>query len=477
MLTKKVLSFASHDNLFSPGETLVVAVSGGPDSVCLLHILTRLMAPININLHVAHLNHGLRGAESDADADYVRQLSLSLGIPSTIEKRNVESFRLSHHLSLEEAARAVRYSFLSEVAATIGSRKVAVGHTADDQVETILHHFIRGSGLTGLRGMLPETNWNINETEKSITVIRPLLGVTRKETEHYCTSYELSPRFDASNLSLSFTRNRIRLELLPYLRSMNSRIDQAILRLSNAVGQDLEVLEGAAADLFTRSAVKRDGSISFKKSPIVEAPESLQRHLFRLAIGLLLGDTTNVEMVHIEAILDSLKKPAGTSLTLPRDLVFMVDYGEFTISLKQKVEPPYPVVKETYPINVPGETNIPGWIIVTRIEKAESYETVTNNLPWQAHLDLAVAGKDIFVRGRVGGDRFRPLGMASLKKLQDFMVDEKIPSRWRDSIPILANNNQILWVVGLRIDDRAKFTDRTTEFLHIEFRPALADIA
>ena len=209
IVTHRVLDFIKSQGLVIPGRTLVVAVSGGADSVCLLSILLELQRELDIRLHVAHLDHRLRGAASRADARYVAGLARRLGLPATIESRDVRSYGRAHHLSLEEAAREVRYAFLAEVAAGAGAERVAVGHTADDHVETVLMHLVRGSGLGGLRGLRPLNR--LACAGHDITIIRPLLSLTREETAAYCRRRHLRPRVDASNLSSEPFRNRIRL--------------------------------------------------------------------------------------------------------------------------------------------------------------------------------------------------------------------------------------------------------------------------
>jgi len=211
-----VLAFIKEHRLLVPKEPLVVAVSGGPDSVCLLHLLANMKVP-GLKLHVAHLNHKLR-PEADDDARYMAALARKLKLPATIEARDVKSHRQKHRQTLEEAARQVRYQFLSEVASRIGASRVAVAHTRDDHVETILLHIVRGSGTRGLRGLEPLAKLRCQDGGE-ITVIRPLLEVSRSETLDYCSEYKLEPRLDTTNLSLSPLRNRIRHQLIPLLKS------------------------------------------------------------------------------------------------------------------------------------------------------------------------------------------------------------------------------------------------------------------
>jgi tRNA(Ile)-lysidine synthase len=216
-LTQQVLDFIREKGLVKSGEKLVVAVSGGPDSVCLLHILADLRSELGVELHVAHLNHRLRGKDSEADAAYVAGLTRRLGLPATVASSDVEAYQKKKHISLEEAAREVRYDFLAEVARKMGAARVAVGHTADDHIETVLMHLLRGSGTGGLRGMRPLTAYG------DLIIIRPLLALSGRDTIAYCRQHRLRPRRDASNFSPEPLRNRIRHNLLPELRKYNRR--------------------------------------------------------------------------------------------------------------------------------------------------------------------------------------------------------------------------------------------------------------
>ena len=225
------------------GRSLVVAVSGGPDSLALLHALVAVRDRLNLRLHGAHLDHGLRGAASASDAEFAGRTFRRLGVPCTVERADVGAFRTAHRVSLEVAAREVRYAFLARVASGQRAEAVVLGHTADDQVETVLMHLVRGSGLTGLRGMEAVSRREIAGVET--TLLRPLLSMSREETVEYCRASGLRPRLDESNLSGEMTRNRIRSDLLPLLETFNPAIRDAIIRLSRTAGRDLELLESA----------------------------------------------------------------------------------------------------------------------------------------------------------------------------------------------------------------------------------------
>ena len=464
-LEPRVLDFIQRRQLISGGK-LVVAVSGGPDSVCLVHILARLRKKLKASLHVAHLNHQLRGAESEADAQYVSELARQLDIPATIEGREVKGYQKQHHLSLEEAAREVRYSFLAEVAKAIGTNLVAVGHTRDDHVETILMHLIRGTGTRGLKGLQPSTEWRSKTA--SITVIRPLLEVSRGETEDYCRQHRLAPRLDTSNISLSPLRNRIRHQLLPLLESYNPGIAQALLRTGQIAGDDIAFLDKEAARLWDEVAQEDGKTIVLDKKRFDPLPPTLKRYLLRAAVARRLGSAKDIEMRHIEEMMSALDKAAGKRLSLPGGLTFSLEYDRYLLTSDPATLSPLPVLGGESQLRIPGETKLPGWSVEASIVKGKR---LTKN-DFTAYLDLAKTGDKLVVRPRKRGDRFQPLGLGQPKKVNEFMIDAKIPRAWRQQVPIVCSPAQIVWVVGWRIDERAKVSDKTKKVLRLKFERA-----
>ncbi|MDD4874732.1 MAG: tRNA lysidine(34) synthetase TilS, partial [Dehalococcoidales bacterium] len=215
----RVDRFIREKIMVSTGSCLLLAVSGGADSTCLLHLMVYLKERLGIRLHVAHLDHQLRGEESVADAVYVIELAHRLGVPVTVSKADVKGYQKKHRLSMEEAAREVRYTFLAETAGAVGAEAIATGHTLDDRVETILLHIIRGTGIHGLTGLKPKSRRRLNG--KTVDIIRPILEISRSETEEYCRKNNLVPRLDSTNLSLPPLRNRVRRKLIPLLKSYN----------------------------------------------------------------------------------------------------------------------------------------------------------------------------------------------------------------------------------------------------------------
>ncbi len=463
----RVRRFIDSKGLVPTSGPLVVGVSGGPDSVCLLHLLVQLRDEIGLDLHVAHLNHQLRDAESDGDAAYVSDLSESMGIPATVAIQDVQAYRYQKRISLEEAAREVRYDFFSEVAQSIGTECVAVGHTLDDQAETILMHLIRGGGLSGLCGMRPISHWQL-ASESPLTVIRPLLEVSREETQAYCTVYDLFPRKDSSNASDEYLRNRIRRELVPLLERYNPNIQQGLARLGSSLQGDSDYLSIETSRLWGSVADDCPEGISIDNRAFVELPLSLKRHLLRSVWQRVAGSVQDIEQIHIESMINLLEMPAGKQLSLPDGLHLLGGYDRSLITREENISCSLPTLEGEYQFAVPGETFISDWRITARV--VENRDELFEEDRYGATFDFELVGEQLTLRTRKDGDRFQPLGMNHSKKLQDYMVDARIPRGWRDRVPLVCARGQIIWVVGWRIDERAKVRSTTKRVLRLEFR-------
>ena len=445
---------------------MLLAVSGGPDSTCLLHILFGLRQELGVELYIAHLDHRLRGEESEADAAYVKKLAISLGVSATIEKRDVKTYQKGKRISLEEAAREVRYRFLADIAGNIDADYIVTGHTLDDQVETILMHIIRGTGTRGLVGLKPYSQWQLDV--RSITVVRPLLEVSRQQTADYCQENKLIPRLDTSNLSLSPLRNRIRQQLLPLLESYNPGVAEALLRIAAIANDEVAFLDAEVTRLWPAVVTQKEGMIILNRDRFNQLPTAIKRHLLREAIEQILGSLKDIETRHIEEILAMLGKPAGRQINLPESLIFSIEYDRYLLGVETVNTCPYPVIGGEYRINIPGETKLPGWLVEAEIIEPQAMKKEEDD--FTAHLDLDRAGNELEVRQRKPGDRFQPLGLAQPKKLNEFMIDTKIPRSWRRQIPVVCSPKQILWLVGYRIDDRVKVTEETKKVLRLDFK-------
>jgi len=324
-LVESVLGFIRQHSLVSACETLIVGVSGGPDSVCLVHLLAMLKDRLDIGLHVAHLDHMLRGTESEADAQYVSELAHGLGLAITVERRDVKSYQEEHRLSLEEGARQVRYQFLADLAGRVGASKIAVGHTSDDQAETILMRLVRGAGNLGLQGMQPLTEWDSLGGNTGLKIVRPLLGVSRKDVDAYCQKHALAPRQDSSNLSPSHLRNRVRSELIPLLRSYNPKMDEALLRTADTLAAELAFFQQQVSQVWD-SVVSQEGeALVLQAKELKSLHPALQRHLLREVLRRLLGNLDDVEWKHIESMRHALTLPRGKRVVLLRGLTLYVE--------------------------------------------------------------------------------------------------------------------------------------------------------
>ena len=456
------------------GKTLLVAVSGGGDSLALLYALHQAQAEFDLRLCGAHLNHTLRGAESDADAAFVAAAFRRLGIPYTLQRADVAAYRRAHRLSLEDAARRMRYAFLADAAARHAAHAVAVAHTADDQAETLLMNIIRGSGIDGLRGMQPLDRLAIDAAD--LTLFRPLLGVTRAQTYAYCAALGLQPRQDASNLSLEHTRNRIRIELMPLLERFNPAARDALLRLARNAAEDADYIRAQTNAVWQDVAHQSDagdGVIALNTQAFARQHPAVQSRLLRRAIHAVKGSADGISRRNILDMRRLIDGPAGRTLHLPDGILFAVGYDEAhignSVSVTAALSPLPPICGE-YPLAVPGETRIPGWRISASVCAADACGAIAESDGFSETLDLDSVGEALRLRRRRPGDRFQPLGMAQSKKLQDFMVDERIPRRWRDGVPLLVSRYGIACVAGWRIAHWARITHATKRRLHLNFR-------
>ena len=466
-LESRIRAFILDHGLAHNPRPLVLGVSGGPDSLSLLHSLHRLSPDLGLSLHVAHFNHGLRADASDADADFVASQTETLGLRFSTAKEYVKSRAKGHSRSLEEQARDARYDFLARVAHEQNASGIAVAHTADDQAETVLMHLIRGTGLRGLRGMFP-----VVETQSvsglDLKLLRPLLSVSRQQTEDYCRVLGFEPRIDHTNLIPETLRNRIRLELLPMLRESNPRFSDALLRLADSASLDLSFIESRVAEIWPDAVEEMPEDLSISRSKLSEVHPALRRRVLSQALESVSGGPLDIEEVHVTSLETLLTRDTGSELDLPKSVRASLGYDHVTLT-KTSTPPPTPFPEREQPIAVPGETLLPGWRITATIEEAASCEHTTN--PYSALFDMDRLPEPVTVRRRRDGDRFTPLGMSGSKKLQDFLTDTKVPKTHRDSIPILLAGDKIIWLVGHRPADHAKLTPTTLHTLCLTFEP------
>jgi tRNA(Ile)-lysidine synthase len=465
--------------LLSSNNTAIVGVSGGPDSLCLLHILHALASELGVRLHVAHLHHGLRAAEADADAAFVQEIAAAWGLPCTVERADVAALAVQTRASLEEAARAARYAFLGRLAQQLGAPVVAVGHHADDQAETVLMHFLRGSGLAGLRGMQPASRFPLPDRQQpgfDLQLVRPLLFTSRSAILAYCSQHALEPRFDRSNQDTTFFRNRLRHELLPLLEGYNPQIRRILGHTATALADDYELLAGEVQAAWPRVALDAQaGRLLFDLAAWRALPTALQRGLLRAAIFRLRASLRNVTYTHVDNALGLLREgTAGDRMTLPAGLELALSYDRFAVGeagLELPVEDLPQLAAERQPLALPGVSRLVNWQAecawLSPAELPSDWQANADR--WQAWLDAEVLGPSPLLRNRQLGDRFQPLGMAGRSQaLAELFTNAKVPAPARARWPLVTTTaGDIAWVCGLRIDERAQVTAATQRVLHI----------
>lgn len=485
-LLNDVEAYIDRHTLLKPGMTVVVGVSGGPDSITLLHLLQRLAPAWHLNLHVAHLHHGIRGQDANADKEFVEDLAQNWHLPYSSRIVDVPSLAEREKLTLEEAARRARYGFLCEVAEHIGAHRIAVAHNADDQAETVLMHLLRGTGPAGLRGMLPATrlrDYRLLLTEArpapTLLLIRPLLNVTREEIEAYCRQHELAFRFDQSNLDTTYFRNRLRHEVLPYLAQFNPRISERLRNLAEVVRADYRLLEefvGVARD--TLLVATHSDALVFDLARWREQPLAIQRAIVRQAAYKLRRSLRDVDFNHVEHAVDIAQRGhTGAQAVLPHGLVVTVGYSTLTIAdasaLHLPTEHPWLPEDSEIPIVVPGTTSLPdGWTLQAKDVGHWNIEAIAQNPnPLVAWVDGDALGERPVLRTRREGDRFQPQGMQGAEvRLSDFLINAKIPRRWRDHLLLLEGRGQILWIVGVRLSHAARVHHETQRVVYLRFQ-------
>jgi tRNA(Ile)-lysidine synthase len=394
-----------------------------------------------------------------------------------------------HGMAVEEAARRARYAFLGGLAAGIGARTIAVGHNADDQAETVLMHWLRGSGTAGLRGMLPLTRmsaYRLLDPEGApglagLRLIRPLLETPRTEIEAYCVRHQLEPRFDRSNLDTTYFRNWLRHEVLPLLARHNPNVRDVIRRSARVLADDHDLLRSLLKDTWPLVTLhESDERVVFDLAAWRSLHTSLQRSTLREGIHRLRRSLRNINFIHVEnALVVARDGTAGKQATLPGNLALTMGYDRFVIADADTVAalPDWPLLtrdSEPVPVAHTGDTPLPDsdWTLSVKAVQREDLPPhwQANVDPWRAFLDANATGGRLLLRTRRLGDRFRPLGMrGNTVNLAGFLTNEKVPRTIRDRLPLLVSDLGLLWVCGLRIDERAKVRERTEDVLVLRF--------
>jgi tRNA(Ile)-lysidine synthase len=455
---------------------VIVGLSGGADSVCLSGILH----DAGFRVEAAHLNHQLR-PEAESDAEHAKRIAEKIGIPFLVKSVDVGGFANENGLSIEEAARKCRYRYLFETARTRKAKYVAVAHTADDQIETILMHLVRGAGLSGLKGMTPITR--LPEFDAEIPLIRPILHLWRSDTEAYCRQNNLEFILDASNSDQTYFRNRIRHSLIPDFETYNPQFKKALLRMSHSLQDDHEILNSMIDQVWADSVAEQgEGFIVFKLPVLVESEPGMRRYLFKRAMHLLRPGLRDVDYDVLTLAARFVDDLPGTSAASPSrkvdlagGLYFYKENDRLYLAQYEADLPSenWPQVDSQRPVQT-GITDLDnGWQLV--VEKVIDEDLIsaaqTNEDPFVAWVDDGKATGNLSIRPAQNGDAFQPLGMdGRTMKLSDFFVNIKLPQRARARWPILWAGDRIAWVMGLRLAHPFRVQKTTEEAIRMTLK-------
>jgi tRNA(Ile)-lysidine synthase len=445
-------------DLLSPGDRIVVAVSGGPDSVALLSCLVALSSRWNWHLNIGHVNHGLRGAESEEDVDFVEKLGKHFGVPVSIREARLKKQDAKFaKQSLQAYAREARYQALETILQKHNATKMAMGHTADDQAETVLMWMFRGSGTGGLSGIPPK---------RGERIVRPLLDIPRSDILAYLEQRQLSYRLDSSNSQPVYLRNRLRQELMPHLKEYSPGLVNVLSRQADIIRDDHAYLESKATEAFHHICVTEDErKLQLDRTALLSLPIAIRRRVIRYGLQQLKGNTHGLRFDVVQRLLDCLEHGQSGWTMKIHNIDVNLEYDRLVLSNRSTILPDdlNPLLFREVGLGLPGEVVWPltGQRMVVSMNHASEIPIQSHKL--EMHLDADTFTPELLLRSWVPGDVFCPKGFGGRqKKLQDFFSDMKLPRSQRAKVPLLVAPEGILWVGGLREDERFQVSTTTT---------------
>lgn len=458
-MIKKVRNYIKENKLLEYGDKVLVALSGGPDSVCLLHILYKLKDEFGIELGAIHINHMLRAEESEQDEKYTYNLCNTLGIDYYVERINIDYIAKEKGVSIEVAGRESRYEAFDNIKRIHKYTKIAVAHNANDQAETILMRMMRGTGLEGLTGI---------KAKREDGVIRPILCLNRDEIEKYCEINDIKPRIDKSNYERIYSRNKVRLDILPYMKEyFNTDIIETLNRMANLLQKDNECIEEYAKKCYYKYCSFEKDYIKISNDLFKSENESIVTRVVKIAFKDVSKSHQNFEMKHIYEIIFLVDKETGKQVHLTNNVVAENLYGDICLKIKRNN------IISNNEILIDKERleesfDFDGYCVKFEILDGKNKIQFSNN-DLIKFFDYDKIEKRILIRYRKDGDKIIPLGMKGKKKIKDIFMDMKVPREERNIIPIVLFDENISWLVGMKVSEVYKITKDTKKVLKITF--------
>jgi len=443
----RILKNLTEHKLINKGDTIIIGASGGPDSQFMIFILDKLKEKLGFDIVLAHLNH-LHRKEASLDEDLVRKTAKKLGLEFNSRSRSMDDLAKKLKISSEDAGRRLRYEFFRDMAKNYPSSKIAVAHNKDDQAETLLMRMVRGTGLDGLKAM----------NYKSGDIIRPILNIKKSEILAYLDKNNLPYAIDHTNFENDYTRNKIRLDIMPKLAEINPGVIDAFFKLSDLARDDLKLIDGLVDSKFKDMAKVTRSRVSFDKEKFDETEKPLLRRILRRAIEILKGEIKDISKENLDDLLKIIELDTGKVL-IKDDLRLRKSYDAYLLEVGKEEKSQ----TELY-LGDEETLNFDGIYLKSSIINSDKYEKDRNT----GYFDYDLLDLPLKVRTRRPGDRFVPLGHKSEKKLKDYFIDQKIDRNKRDEIPLIISKDKIIWLTSLRISDEFKVTANTKKILKIE---------
>ncbi len=463
-LENKVFNTVVKHGLIVKHDNIILGLSGGPDSMALLHILLSIKDRIDFKLIIAHINHGVRGEDALKDEMFVKKTAQDLNLPYFSKQADMIGLAKEEGISAEEAGRKIRYGFFREIIKRQGRGKIAVAHNKKDQAETLLMRIMRGTGIDGLKGM----------DFKTLDIIRPLLDIDRWEIEDYIRKNSIDTVLDTTNLETIYARNKVRLELMPYIESnFNPNIVDTLFRLSENASLDSEFLESYTSKRYKHLIGKTNpSSITFRQDTFTNEDLAIQRRLIRKAILELTGSLQGLEDIHVSNIIELFQRQeTGKMINLPNSIAAKVVYDDLIIEDRSHKADKTKQRQGLVQILKPGKNILEDHGIELDLEVVDFdhiyLKSKAKNIKYFDHSKIV---GNLMVRTRKNGDKFNPFGMQGSKKIKDYFIDEKIPRDLRNQIPLLIDETNILWVIGYRTSEIYKLDKAGKKVLKVEIK-------